>query len=65
MGALITLNTDTNIRKDTLIIWLKAQMWQVFFLKQYQFQKLQPYEAIIFMLRNEEYDKNTRTDEEV
>ncbi len=65
MGALITLNTDTNIRKDTLIIWLKAQMGQVFFLKQYQFQKLQPYEAIIFMLRNEEYDKNTRTDEEV
>ena len=65
MGALITLNTDTNIRKDTLIIWLKAQMWQVFFLKQYQFQKLQPYEAIILMLRNEEYDKNTRTDEEV
>ena len=65
MGALITLNTDTNIRKDTLIIWLKAQLGQVFFLKQYQFQKLQPYEAIIFMLRNEEYDKNTRTDEEV
>lgn len=65
MGALITLNTDTNIRKDTLIICLKAQMGQVFFLKQYQFQKLQPYEAIIFMLRNEEYDKNTRTDEEV